>query len=315
MTEQERKKKKRAKRKKKMASMLAMILVLSVGMWGTMAYLKTLSNKEVNTFTGSEGITLKLTEPAWWEKDDQGNITEHDSKKAKNYSPGMKLNKNPQLTNNTTGDTKATEWVAMVVTYKIGNDASPVVYKPISYGNMKNLIKELDFVSGQDGNGGVWKPVYVSVAEDNGTYKISSPTLTSGDHDKYAFAIYLYDKTLANNTSTGPLFEHVELKDTTALEASSGGLADLTAAVGGAGTSDLSEAYSTNGNLPGFQIDVFGVGIKNEYVDGGGNLIDTYDQLINDGTTNQPQDLLDNMIEVIQSNIDQAVLEVGATTP
>lgn len=112
--------------------MTAVVLVLAVGVWGTMAYLSTLSNEKENTFTGSKGIQLELTEPYWdgtndeWKtaKDLDGS-TDLDLKDkgetvAGNYTPGSVIGKNPILTNNSNAaKDNSPEWVAIAVSYSI----------------------------------------------------------------------------------------------------------------------------------------------------------------------------------------------------
>lgn len=313
---------KRKRLKRKLASMTAMVLVLMLGIMGTMAYLSTVSNEKHNTFTGSKGISLKLTEPGW-DANDNGNADDGDGmKEAGNYTPGKTITKDPKLTNDTGdtgGDSTATEWVAIAVSYWIGNDASPISYKPVSYEKMKCLINPISFydstaaTNASDDSGGYWIPIYVSTQSSDGTIVANSMTLTDNyKTNSQAFAIYLYNKTLANTNSTHTLFDNITIRTTTELEALSNGLSDLTTYVGGAGGSFITRAYAVNGNLPGFKIDVIGAAVQNEYDDKDrvGTLATSVSQL---SDANKTQ-LIKDLVEVIGPKIDAEVRKVGGTS-
>lgn len=307
--------------KRKLASMAAMVLVLMLGIMGTMAYLSTVSKTKVNTFTGSKGISLELKEPEW-NPNDPGTPAPGDGQyEAENYTPGKVIAKDPTLTNTTTGDTSATEWVAIAVSYQIGNDATPVSYKPISYEAMKYLINEIGFydstaaVAANSNDPSIasdkyWIPIYMTTNATDGAIADTSITLTDNQKSNaQAFAIYLYSKTLGKDESTPALFKQIKMKDATALEDVSSGLSALTTYVGGTTGGFLTKEYAVNGNLPGFQIDVIGAAVKNEYdkKDSAGTLAESISEL-SDANKNQ---LIKDLVEVLEPKIDAEVRKVG----
>lgn len=310
---------KRKRLKRKLASMTAMVLILMLGIMGTMAYLSTLSNEKTNTFTGSKGISLKLEEPGWNPQDPDGTPKPGDGQyEAENYTPGKVIAKDPTLTNTTTGDTDATEWVAIAVSYQIGNDAQTTAYQPISYEAMKYLIKDIAFYdqsaasTAHSGSASIpedeyWIPIYMTTSESDGTIDKNTISFTdNGASDQQAFAIYLYHKTLAKDKSTPALFKQIEMKDTTALENASTGLSALTTYVGGEGDW-LTNAYAVNGNLPGFKIDVIGAAVKNEYKNASGNLITSITDLDEADKTQ----LIKDLVQVLEPKIDADIRKVG----
>ena len=251
MKKQETKKKRNQKLKRKLASMTAIVLVLAVGVWGTMAYLSTLTDKKTNTFTGSGGILLKLTETNWdaykngttvltqgeldtLRGDNTGKIQTQGEYLAKKYTPGMTIPKNPVLTNNSNdADDKSPEWVALAVSYSIDGTA-------VTYDQMKNIIEPIEF--------------------DTNWTKITPTDSTT------TYAIYIYNKVLTtektdttDKTKTTALFSNVKIKNQDELAA---GLVALKTVTG-----FTDKDYSVNGNLPPFKINVIGAAIKNEYKD------------------------------------------------
>ena len=302
---------KRKRLKRKLASMTAMVLVLMLGIMGTMAYLSTVSDEKHNTFTGSKGISLELTEPQW---DAVGNAV------ANKYTPGKEIAKDPKLTNNTgsSGDATATEWVAIAVSYWIGNDATDISYKPVSYEKMKCLISPISFYNkaaadtANDTSGGYWIPIYVTTQSSDGAITKDAITLTDNSKsDIQAFAIYLYNNTLANAASTHTLFDKIVIRNTTDLDATTNGLSDLTTYVGGAGNGFITSAYAVNGNLPGFKIDVIGAAVQNEYKnkDNAGLLATNTSQL---SDANKTQ-LIKDLVEVLEPKISADIRKVGGT--
>lgn len=253
MKKQVTKKKRNQKLKRKLASMTAIVLVLAVGVWGTMAYLSTLTDKKTNTFTGSGGILLKLTETNWdaysennpsttltpeqlenLRGDKNGKVETQGEYLAKKYTPGMTIPKNPVLTNNSNNsnnaDDKSPEWVALAVSYSIDGTA-------VTYDQMKNIINEITFDTTN------WTVI---------TPAASTPT----------YAIYIYNKVLTTEIrgttdKTTALFSNVKIKDQDDLAT---GLATLKTVTG-----FTDKDYSVNGKLPPFEINVIGAAIKNEY--------------------------------------------------
>ena len=285
MKKQVTKKKRNQKLKRKLASMTAIVLVLAVGVWGTMAYLSTLTDKKTNTFTGSGGILLKLTETNWdaykngttvltqeeldtLRGDNTGKIQTQGEYLAKKYTPGMTIPKNPVLTNNSNdADDKSPEWVALAVSYSIDGTA-------VTYDQMQNIIKPIEF--------------------DTNWTKIT-PTAST-----LTYAIYIYNKVLTTETpgttdKTTALFSNVKIKDQTALKTGLDALNALAAFTG--------KNYSVNGNLPPFKINVIGAAIKNEYKkDGETTLATQFSEL----SVPDKTELEDNLKSLLESKLNAA---------
>lgn len=170
------------------------------------------------------------------------------------------------MTNTTSslGDEYAQEWVAIAITYQLGE-------KDVSYSTLKNLIEEIEFDVKEDDN-------------DTEYWILLEPT-TSGDtpklDDSKGYAIFMYNKVLKSKSelaedddkvqtgeSTTPLFEKIVIKSTEDLEtiANPGdtktGLEALNEAMS---DENNTVEYTVNGNLPSFKINVIGAAVKNEY--------------------------------------------------
>jgi len=296
MKKQETKKKRNPKLKRKLASMTAVVLVLAVGVWGTMAYLSTLTDKKTNTFTGSGGIQLNLTEPYWdgtnneWKtaKDLDGstdlNLKDKGETVAGNYTPGSVIGKNPILTNSST-DADSPEWVALAVSYTIGN-------KAVSYTQLKYLIEEITFNT---------------TAADDGYWIAAAPLVSGTLNEDKGYMIYLYSKVLAKDAATKPLFTSVTIKSSDGLEGNTkdGYVTNLNTALG-ITTDD--QKYKINGNLPDFQIDVIGAAIKNEYKkDGDSTAAEAWADLASEKQT----ELTTNLVGLLTSKLSDKSKTVG----
>lgn len=226
--------------------MTATVLVLTVGMMGTMAYLSTVTNPKQNTFTGSKGIELTLKEPNWNPQDPATPKPGDGQYDAENYTPGKVIAKDPTLQNTTkaTGDSNAQEWVAMAVTYQI-NDTD------VSYTTLKNLISDITFNTSDD-------PV--------GKWVLLEPLSSTVLDEGKGYSIFIYNKPLRSSSeiggtdgqgdSTRALFDSITIKDTTNLTT---GLTTLNSAL------NPSPTFTINGGLPTFKINVIGAAVKNEY--------------------------------------------------
>ncbi len=305
MKKQETKKKRNQKLKRKLASMTAIVLVLAVGVWGTMAYLSTLTDKKTNTFTGSGGILLKLTETNWdaykngttvlnqeelntLRGDNTGKVETQGEYLAKKYTPGMTIPKNPVLTNNST-DADSPEWVALAVSYTIGN-------KAVSYTQLKYLIEEITFNT--------------TTAEDG--YWIAVDPLTSGTlNEKKGYMIYIYSKVLAKDAATKPLFTSITIKSSDDLE---GGTTDgyVTKLNTSLDITADDQKYKINGNLPAFQIDVIGAAIKNEYKKSSNTANDAEQWSdLSTGDNSDQTELKNNLVNLLKSKLDENTKNVG----
>lgn len=281
MDEQKRKiKRKRLKRK--LASMTAIVLVLMLGILGTMAYLSTVTKTKTNTFTGSKGISLTLTEPGWDSDDDPSTTPKPGDGQydAENYTPGKVIAKDPTLTNTTkdTGDSDAQEWVAIAITYQVGEDDTDV-----SYDTLKNLIKDISFHTTES----------ASNAGDN--WVLLEPISSAALDSTKGYAIFMYNKPLSQSESTRPLFEQIEIKDTAELET---GLANL--------NTSFSASFTVNGGLPAFKINVIGGAIKNESYKWDGNDYTTdLATCIDDLKDSDKTEIQANLITVLQKELTQ----------
>lgn len=272
--------------------MTAMVLVLMVGILGTMAYLSTVTDTKANTFTGSKGISLELKETAW---DADGDDTKpavpgEGRYDAENYTPGKEIAKNPTLTNSTTAtqDANAQEWVAMAITFQIKNGSD---YENVSYATLQNLISTITF----------------NIDENSlGKWILLEPTNSGVLDSSKGYAIFMYSKPLKSETenhgtadTTRPLFDKVVLKDTTELTT---GLTSLNA---GTGLSAVpNPIFSVNGNLPEFKINVIGAAVKNEYK--------KWDSGSGAYTTDLAYDISE--LKTGDSTCDKEVLEANLTT-
>ena len=87
---------------------LGLVAVLSIA--GTLAYLQKQSNEKTNTFTGSPGLRLSLTESNWDTDNDKTADDGEPMKEAASYIPGNTYKKNPQLINWTVTEGNTTDW-------------------------------------------------------------------------------------------------------------------------------------------------------------------------------------------------------------
>ena len=87
---------------------LGLVAVLSIA--GTLAYLQKTTGEKVNTFTGSAGLKLSLTESNWDTNNNNTADTGEPMKEATSYIPGNTYKKNPQLINWTIEVGNTTDW-------------------------------------------------------------------------------------------------------------------------------------------------------------------------------------------------------------
>lgn len=171
-------------------NLLVLILVAVISVAGTLAFLNDQTSKKVNTFTGSAGIDITLTEDDW---DATGEAM------AANYTPKMIIPKNPTLTNTSTAD-NSDEWVALRVDYTYGDGDTATTRDDLEY----NLIETLEIDTDK------W-------------FKLT--TKESGNATKYD--IYLYKSKLAKD-ATATLFTQVKIKSQTDLSGKQlGGTTDV----------------------------------------------------------------------------------------
>ncbi|MBD5088094.1 MAG: hypothetical protein HDT30_04660 [Clostridiales bacterium] len=210
--------------KNKKKGILAIVLVLALAIGGTLAYLGTRSNTEENIFTGSNDISLTLTEPKW--NDTKDNEDKSEKERAKEYTPGGTYLKNPKLYNSS-DDEDATEWVAMKISFQLEDLAKSVTgtkgsdllalkedgtieLTDATWEQMKELIKiqiantgsDKDTTPFNDGFNSDW--TLICTSEDLSSGKLPANfdygTTKSGIEDDATWAIFVYKKTISNNT-------------------------------------------------------------------------------------------------------------------
>lgn len=262
--------------KNKKKGIIAVVLVMALVIGATLAYLGTRSNEERNVFKGSNDINLRLTEPAWHTTQPYQN--EKEEERAKSYTPNGVYKKDPKLTNNTNVSTDAdkyAEWVAIRVDFRMEINGTVQV---ATWGGIKALV-DIEDNNGNpymDGNGenaknvitnpnGKWFLIESGTVATDGT---KTPNASVGLTDSDNYAIYMYQETLAVNSTTDPLFEQIHVKTQQTL---------------------VGSTYP-NGkpHLPEFHIDVVGAAIKNEsYTDASGTALATQYSQLNSRSTEQ----------------------------
>lgn len=221
---------------------LAMVAVISIA--GTLAYLQKQSNTKTNTFTGSAGLKLSLTESNWDTNNDDVIDDGEPWKTAQNYTPNAIYTKNPQLinwvvdknnwttvnkesdgdvdtTNNATteSDTSYTysEYVALEMDLTDGTN-------PISYSSLTNVIKDIVFdddnwvliAYGTTSSGTTtWANPSGSAFTSAGILDETNATgLKSADKFVFAYKTSAGYTALAANKATEPLFSQIQINQT-----------------------------------------------------------------------------------------------------
>lgn len=218
--------KKKTNIKKVLGGVLALVLVAVISVVGTLAYLgSTTGTTKDNIFTGSDDISVQLTETDW----DKTGTGAKGEEKAEHYTPGLKIEKNPVITNNTstTGAGDYSEWVAMRVDYQIQDSTGALVNKTKEeFTGASGVVSSFNDSAGQ---------AITDYAARN-WIKVMPKTSTTAKFD-----IYVYKVVLPKDNSTNSLFDSVTLKDP---------ITKVT--IGG------------NQKYPQFKINILGAAIKNE---------------------------------------------------
>lgn len=259
--------------KKKMknifTSVLTLLLIIGVSVGVTMALLWGKSNAKTNTFTGSKGVNVILSEENW-----DGSTADSDGKPvgkngttineneltsdkldsdkgyvmATNYTPKMEIPKNPIMTNKSE---KEKVWVMLRIQYLINT-------KPDGTTDTKIPVLEKEFqklAKTQDNSTNVINPKWAAIS--------GNPAEGSIDTDGYYYYYYLdkLDKSDGTEVATEPLFEKILINETI-------GWAEIDEVkryqVTPANTTTYSETYYTYAILPEFQIKIEGAAISVE---------------------------------------------------
>jgi len=157
------------KRKKILTIVLSLTLVAALAVGGTLAYLFSQTETKENVFTFADNIKGKLDEPKWNPKD------------AEQLVPGKKIDKDPQLTNNSTN--AVTEYGAIRLTFQ---DGKGVDLSAADTATLLSLIT-IDWSS---------------------KWTLIDGTATSTKQ------IYEFNNTIPQNVTTDPVFYSVTIKDT-----------------------------------------------------------------------------------------------------
>lgn len=241
---QKKAKKKNVKKWVRNGVALGLVAVLSIA--GTLAYLQKKTKDKTNTFIGSTGLKLSLTESNWDTDNDNQADDGEPMKEAEAYIPGTAYKKNPQLINwdligtnwvldgngniDTTGATNESvgtyaysEYVAFEVDL-INKTSSSA---PLKYTELTNAIEDIVFDSSNwvliaycdtswhsllDTPNNYFKTTSVAGNLDTGT------TTALNDATKFVFAYATFASSkynytaLAPNTATTPLFSQIKIK-------------------------------------------------------------------------------------------------------
>ncbi len=277
MTEKEWKEKQTRKtRKKHIRNALALVLVAVISVVGTLAYLSKKTGPTTNTFTGSAGLKLGLTEPNW--EGDDG-----DSSKANGYTPNQVLKKDPILYNGSSVTLDGTypnknatvtkddnydyeEYVAIRIDFTNGKNNA------ITYSALLNVIKPINFDTTNwklvkllkdkdDGTGTEWKDIASSdtLGSTNTDGAITSP---QGDINNAKSMIFVYKKTdltqLTAGGKTAALFSQIQIRKGNSSEP----IQLLDGTLNGVDDANLtSDKKSMSGGFPDFNIVVEGAAV------------------------------------------------------
>lgn len=275
--------------KKTILYLSSVVLVAVVAVLATLAYLGTNSNKEENTFLGSDGIQLEVNEDKWKNTPapTPGQTSgPSEEERAKDYTPGQTYNKDPKLINTSTNENYE-EWVAIKVHFDIGfkNDAgnlttgAAATAKGITsnwgtFSGIADIISDnttfkadgtIDTGSGFNTGttGDKWTLIATSsqscLEADTTTGVISLKSYPTALSDTDDWAIFIYNSKLPSKddsstsdvkeNTTSNIFNQIKMKDQSEFE--------------GKGWISNVAGVSTY-NLPSFNINILGAAIKVE---------------------------------------------------
>lgn len=227
---------------------LGLVAVLSIA--GTLAYLQKQSNTKTNTFVGSGGLKLSLTESNWDQDHDDDPDSGEPFGDAQSYESSATYLKNPQLVNQTVsnvpnwnldsnnennvnesdatsnstgsaGDYAYTEYVALEMDLRADCDGDGNL-EPVSYSLLtSNIIEEITFNSGWEliAYGTTSNGTTTWTAAGTGTYLTDSKLVSAvNGADKFVFGYKAASNgvyTVLNaDCATSALFSQIDTKDT-----------------------------------------------------------------------------------------------------
>lgn len=246
------KKSKKKNTKKWVRNGVALTLVAVLSIAGTLAYLQKKTEERTNTFTGSAGLKLSLTESKWDTNNDNVADDGEPMKEAQTYIPGTAYAKNPQLINwtvtkenwnnvqKTSGDVTQntatsetdsfytySEYVAFEVDLLNQTDVTNT-NQPLTYGTLTHAIEDIVFDSDNWVLIGYYKDsAWTSLVSSASNYfksdtnkgKLDTGTTTDlSSATKFVFAYGTYAASgytytaLGPNKATTPLFSQITIK-------------------------------------------------------------------------------------------------------
>jgi len=202
------------KRSKILIISLAACLVVAIG--ATMAYFFAKTGPVTNVFTLSKGINIKLAEPAWDNKDYDGNpagVTDVlGNVLCQNFVPGREIPKDPSVKN--TSEDNNSVWIAIKLDYTVGTDSD----------NIPDTYAELAKFADIDWDTTNWD---MDSNSDHVIFYYNKVVQTGSGSDSYTSN--LFNKvTIKNDVPTGVEYNPFDIK-VTAYAVQAEGL-DLTAA-------------------------------------------------------------------------------------
>lgn len=257
------------KMKKMLTSVLTLLLVIVVSVGITMALLWGKSNTKTNTFTGSKGVNVVLSEQAWDGSnvnsggkpvDKDGNPVEEnalttdklDPNKgfvmATNYTPKMEIPKDPKMTNTSE---KEKVWVMLRVQYLISakTEAGAVESIPVLAGEFNKLAKTQDSATNAI----------------NPKWKVLSTNPADGSTDSDGYYYYYYESSLdkkdGTDVETEALFDKIAINENIAWAEID---QDKRYKITPANTTTYAGDYYTYAILPEFNIKIEGAAISVE---------------------------------------------------
>ena len=113
---------------------LAIVMVCCLIVIGTLAWLQWRTQKEENTFTLGQGVTVELKEEKYGKEENQERV--------KNFTPGMLLDKDPTVC---IPETNIDEYIAVTVRYYIEEaENSTINLKEVSYEEFSQYYGEIN---------------------------------------------------------------------------------------------------------------------------------------------------------------------------
>ncbi len=232
-------------------SCVALALVAAISVAITLASVTANLGSETNTITSADNLTLAIQEDKWDGLDYGGTSTATTTTLgetlAKSYSSGMEIPKNPSLKNTSTesldsdGVDKNSEWVAMVVTYKVKINDNETTYS--SYSAFAKALAQ----------------VYSNVASTNFNTAASGTSDTEYWEAKDANnTVFYYNTKLASGEETETLFDQVTINSTFTTTSTTADGSDTFYYV----ITDGDGAEQTTSTLPTFTITLTGYAVQ-----------------------------------------------------